>query len=99
MNFIAISLIGALSNCSYHEYKERKMTGGKWVWNENRSSFFVHLKQIVWQLQQNISMKAFSFWFDSNKELNYPILGMRVYKQVAFFIHDTAQILYGTYVL
>ena len=52
---------------------------------ENSMSFFVLLKQMVWLLEQNIKMIAFAFWFDINKELNYPFLVTQVIRGLRFF--------------
>ena len=48
---------------------------------------------IVVPLEQNIKMTVFAFWFDRNKELNYPFLSTRVTRGSRFFndIHDPGQ--------
>lgn len=46
--------------------------------NENSTSLFVLLKQTICQLEQNKKMTIIAFWLDSNKELNYLCLSMRV---------------------
>ena len=62
-----------------------KTVGGqKSVWEREQYELFfffffsVLLNQRVWRLEQNIEMIVIPLWFDSNKKLNYPILGTRV---------------------
>ena len=70
-------------------------TEKNWHGDEENTSCFCSLKANGLETGTNIKMTVFAFWFDSNKELNYPFLGTRVIRGSRFLM--TFMILQDSY--